>query len=202
MQRSNLLSSSICTAVINKNNFVLLPVFLFLSVFMGRLALSKPPLRQVVYALLAWYVIASLLAFPHYISYFNEYVDDDEGHKYFLGANLDLGQDLKGLSDYTKQNNLDIKLSYFGTTDPAAYLDYQYLASPFFLSWVPGFAHSEKDLAANYTEHCGKTTGIIAVSITNREGAFMQNKSCYDWLKEYAPIEIIGHTIFVYDITS
>ncbi|MAG15578.1 hypothetical protein CMO88_00800 [Candidatus Woesearchaeota archaeon] len=179
-----------------------LPVFLFLPVFMGRLALSKQPLQYLVYALIAWYIIASLLAFPHYISYFNEAVDDDKGYEYFLGANLDLGQDLKGLSDYAKQNNLDIKLSYLGTTDPAAYLDYEYLASPFFLSWVPGFAHSEKDLEENYTESCGKTTGIIAISITNRESVFMQNKSCYDWLGSYEPIEIIGHTIFVYNITS
>ena len=180
----------------------ILPVFLFLFVFVGRTALSKKPMQWLVYGLAAWYVIASLSAFPHYISYFNEYVDDDEGYKYFLGANLDMGQDLKALSTYVKENNLDIKLSYFGTTDPAAYLDYEYLPSPFFQAWAPGFAHSKNDLNANYTENCGRTEGIIAVSITNREGAFMLNSSCYDWLKEYEPTEVIGHTIFVYNITQ
>lgn len=179
----------------------IIPVFLFLFVFVGRTALAKKPMQWLVYGLVLWYIIASLAAFPNYISYFNEYVDDDEGYKYFLGANLDLGQDLKGLSDYVKENNLDIKLSYFGTTDPKAYFDYEYLPSPSFQAWVPGFAHSKEGLAANYTENCGRTEGIIAVSITNREGAFMFNKSCYDWLKEYEPIEIIGNTIFVYNIT-
>ncbi|MBI2664003.1 glycosyltransferase family 39 protein [Candidatus Woesearchaeota archaeon] len=170
----------------------ILPVLMLLFVFAGRTALTKKPVM--VYALLAWYVIAALTAFPHYIAYFNEFVDDDEGYKYFLGANLDLGQDLKGLEKYES-----IKLSYFGTTDPAAYVDYEYMPSPYFQAWVPGFAHSQEDLAANYTEECGKETGLVAVSITNKEGAFMQNKSCYEWLSEYEPVEIIGHTIFVYD---
>jgi hypothetical protein len=180
----------------------ILPVFPFLFVFAGRITLSKKPLQLLVYGLAAWYVISSLSAFPHYISYFNEYVDNSEGYRYFLGANLDLGQNLKGLSDYAKEKNLRIKLSYFGTTDPKAYIDYEYMPSPFFLPWVPGFAHSEEELAANYTEDCSRQEGIIAISVTNREGAFMLNSSCYDWLKGEKPTEIIGNTIFVYNITS
>jgi len=178
----------------------ILPVLLFLFVFVGRTALSKKAV-WVVYGLAAAYVIASLMAFPHYISYFNEFVDDDDGYKYFLGANLDLGQDLKGLAAYVNENKLDIKLSYFGTTDPGSLFDYEYLPSPSFQAWVPGFAHSQEDLATDYTENCGPVEGIVAVSITNREGAFLQNKSCYDWLQQYEPVKIIGHTIFIYDIS-
>jgi len=181
----------------------ILPVFPFLFVFVGRIVHAKTHLKWAVILLTVWYVAVSLLAFPHYIGYFNNFVNQGEGYRYFLGANVDSGQDLKGLGNYVSSNNLGpVKLSYFGTSDPKAYLDYEYLPSPYILSWVPGYAPSEKELAENYTEDCGSRQGIIAISVTNLKGRFMLNQTCYSWLESYEPFAVIGHSIFIYNITD
>jgi hypothetical protein len=180
----------------------ILPVFPFLFVFMGRTALLKK-LGLLVFLLAFWCVAASLFAFPHYISYFNELVKDGTGYTYFIGSNVDQGQDLLGLANYVHSRNLGtIKLSYFGTTDPKSYLSYDYLPSPFILPWVPVYASSENELPANYSEHCGLSQGIVAISVTNLQGAFLLNQSCYSWLDAYKPIAHVGNSIFIYNVTQ
>ena len=79
----------------------LLPVTAVLAIAAGGLAPSRFPVRwrrPLVVAVglaLGWLAIATLLAAPHWIGYFNETVGGwRQGHRYLLDSNLDWGQDL------------------------------------------------------------------------------------------------------------
>ncbi len=65
--------------------------------------------------LLVWYVVGTLLQYPHFISYANEFVRRTERYQYFTDSNIDWGQALPDLRTYvsqTKPNHLSF--SYFG----------------------------------------------------------------------------------------
>jgi hypothetical protein len=49
-------------------------------------------------------------------------------------------------------------------------------------------------------EGCQPTNGLIAISTTRLQGVNEENHSCYDWLKQYEPIDKIGYTFFIYNI--
>ena len=189
----------------------ILPAMPFLFVFASKIAgvrFAKRSISMMFALLLAilllWHGYAALSIHPHELAFFNEIVGKENSYKYFAGANLDLGQGFKGLMQYVKENNISgLKLSYFGTNDPAFYgLNYIYLPSPFFQPWVPGYAPLKQMLSSDYMEDCSERTGVIAISATNLQNVNLLNKSCYNWLKKYEPIEKIGRSIFVYNITE
>jgi hypothetical protein len=47
----------------------------------------------------------------------------------------------------------------------------------------------------------GPRRGIIAISATSLSGQF-KNPHCYDWLKNFKPIDNIGYSILIYNITE
>lgn len=179
-----------------------LPIFPFIFMLSSRvvntkLYNSKFWLKLFVLALFAWYIMSPLLIMPHYAAYFNEFVGGSKnGHKYLVSSNLDMGQDLKGLRDYMKENNIKkIKLAYHGAFDPSYYnISYDPLPMESYIPWVMYFGLED------YKEDCSKKYGIIAVSVSNLHGYNLLNESCFKWLDEYKPIKSIGHTIFVYNI--
>lgn len=181
-----------------------LPILPFIFMLSSRAVNTKPYnskfwLKLAVFALFVWYIMASLLIMPHYAAYFNEFVGGPKnGHKYLVSSNLDMGQDLKGLRDYLKENNIKkVKLAYHGAFDPAYYnISYEPLPMESYIPWAPNFG------AENYKEDCSKKYGIIAISVSNLHGYNLLNESCFKWLDEYKPIKSIGHTIFVYNITK
>ncbi len=182
----------------------LLPMMPFLFIFAGKLAcfIGKIPLwsKVVISGLVAWFVLSSVAISPHYLAYFNELAGGPEnGYRVLVDSNLDWGQDLKGLKAYMVEQKIDrIKLSYFGSADPAWYeMQFDYLPSiglrqpgPNGLWWFePG-----------YVEECAPTTGTIAISATNLQGVLFQNKQCFAWLQQYKPIAKVGYSIFIYEI--
>ena len=70
--------------------------------------------------LVAWHVTASVLAYPGYISYFNEFVRDQRAKDlYLIDSNLDWGQDLRRLDLWCREHNVDaITVNYFGAGEP------------------------------------------------------------------------------------
>ena len=92
---------------------------------------------------------------------------------------------------YMDRNNIDrIKLSYFGSTPPEAYgIDYECL--PAECSVTTGLGKSRPVLEI-------PTGGWIAVSATELQGVYFDDKHIYDWLKEHKPVAKIGYSIFVY----
>jgi len=171
----------------------ILPIYPFLYVLIGKIMAIKSSgkLANLLFSLiLLWYFLGSINIYPHYLAYFNESIlGPKNGYKYLIDSNLDWGQDLKGLKDYMDKNNIDkIYLSYFGTDLPDRYgIKYNWLPSPLFT----------KDSLQNEMHFPIK--GLIAISATNLQGLYFNNKNIYAWLKNYEPIAKIGYSIFIYD---
>ncbi len=169
----------------------ILPIYPFLFVYAGKIIniiieKNKWIKTAVLVILLSWYTGAAAFIYPHHLSYFNEFIGGPaNGYKYLVDANIDWGQDLKGLRTYLDENNIKkIKLAYYG-----------YFESPKY--YLKGIEYEE--LACNEP-----TSGILAVSVTKLQGFYPPTKDyrrdCYTWLKKYEPIARIGYSIFIYDI--
>lgn len=155
--------------------------------------------------LIVWYVINSISVFPHHAAFFNEFVGGSKnGYKYLLAENVDTGEDLIGLKKYLIKNNINkINLSFHGSFDPAEYgISYDYMPSACWQFWVPDYKKYALNCKTNYSEDCSKREGIVVISVTNLQNRFLKNTSCFNWLKEYQPIENIGYSIHVYNISN
>jgi len=168
----------------------ILPVFPFtyILVALGIAAwikrISSPAWKKIgtslVAVLLGFYIISSLLVWPHYLTYFNEIAKGPEnGYKYAVDSNYDWGQDLKRLKEWVDENEIEkIYLSYFGGGNPEYYLKEKYA------SWWGD--RDKKELPEG---------SYLAVSLTLLQGGkgspapgFDQPTGCYLWLDDYEPI--------------
>ncbi len=169
----------------------LLPAYPFLFVYVSRLASIRitkknKGMRNVFLLLCVWYAYSSISIYPNYLSYFNEFVGGpDNGYKYLVDANIDWGQDLKGLKQYMDKNKIKhIKLCYYGAVDPRYYkIDFEPL------------------------QGCKPTKGLIAISATRLQGLYSPTDKglftrldCFNWLKQHEPIDKVGKSIFIYHI--
>ncbi|MFA5172913.1 MAG: glycosyltransferase family 39 protein [Candidatus Paceibacterota bacterium] len=70
----------------------------------------------ILFAVLLWFSIESALAYPNYLSYFNEFGGGTKnGYRFVTDSNYDWGQDLKELAVFVEKNNIDkIAVDYFG----------------------------------------------------------------------------------------
>jgi hypothetical protein len=88
-------------------------------------ARSRPRLwpTAIATAALAGTLVASVWAYPHYLSYFNSIAGgSDEGYRHVSGSDVDIGQDLPLLADYLEREGVErVQLLYFGSVDPAIY---------------------------------------------------------------------------------
>jgi hypothetical protein len=138
---------------------------------------------------------SSLKVAPHQLAYFNELVGGPgEGHRYLIDSNLDWGQDLKGLKAYVEREGLPmIYLSYFGTARPASYgIRYQRL---------PGFFDPLQQPPDDLLPP-GMAREILAISVTTLEGMYLRDRDLYRWLGQRTPVDRIGESIYVYDLTG
>jgi hypothetical protein len=173
-----------------------LPIYPFLMVAGGYAAArlwqqERAALRAVAVGLLAWHAGTSAAAYPSYLSYFNELVGGGRnGWRYLADSNLDWGQDLPALEHFMKERGIgEIGLSYFGLVDPAVY-GIQYHLIP------------DGPLA----------DGWYAVSATNLVGIYDPERNPVQTLfrggadlspfRGMEPVEVLGHTIFVYRIAG
>jgi hypothetical protein len=161
----------------------ILPIYPLLCVWIGQLALcvrsrTVAPWRQwIVLLLLVWYAVAGLWIAPHYLAYINEIGGGPRnGINLLFESDFDWGQEMKGLKAYLDEKNIDrIKLAYFSTADPAHYG----------IKYEPLPCQTPPQPAS----------GFIAASAT-----VLQVWGCYDWLKNYQPVDEVGYTIFIYKI--
>jgi len=173
-----------------------LPIYPFLFVLASEAArpvASKSSWATGLIAVLViWYVGASYSIHPHYLAYFNEFVGGpSNGYKYLVDSNLDWGQDLKGLKRYMDEHAIDkIGLSYFGTDSPNRYgIFYSWLPSP----WLENPNPEEREPAVG---------GWVAISATNLQGVYFNNKDLFASLRNRVPEATIGYSIFVYHLND
>lgn len=150
----------------------------------------KKILITIISLLLVWYAASSILAFPHYISYYNEIAGGyQNGYKSAVDSNYDWGQDFYRLLAFVEKNNIDkIHLDYFGGESPKYWL-------------------GDKYIKLNPKEIKEPPKGWVAVSVNQLMGGiaepvpgFDQEIGYYDWLNKYTPVARAGYSIFIYKI--
>jgi len=143
--------------------------------------------------LIVWQAISIINVYPSFLAYFNESIGGPtNGYKYVADSNLDWGQDLKRLAAWVNTNKVDkIYMDFFGGALP------QYYLGDKFMPWWGD--RSPEDIK--------KDGGWLAVSATFLQGGrgklapgFYDKAGYYNWLNDYKPTIIIGHSIFVYYI--
>ena len=176
-----------------------LAIYPFLFVLAARLATIQLKRRAFAPALIGLALIftatSSLRVAPHQLAYFNEAVGGPaQGYRYLSDSNLDWGQDLKNLKSYMEREKLPIiYLSYFGSAPPSYYgIRYQYVPGAWPLEWPPP-ADRVPDSAPRK---------ILAISATNLQDVFNPHNQLFAWLRKHQPIEKIGYSIFIYDLTG
>lgn len=133
---------------------------------------------------LVWLWVTPLLVFPSYLAYVNDFVGGERAYQVFADSNLDWGQDLYRLVDFTEENNIDtIKLDYFGGGNPKIEF--------------PGRFET-------LDSREGPQTGWVAVSATKLQNSryYQQEFDLEDywWLYWETPEAVIGNSILVYYI--
>ncbi len=193
---------TVIVCIFSKSQFGIrriLLVYPLLCVWIGAVVrtLDIPsPRRFVLWGVLAaWYVGSALYSFPHYLAYFNEAVGgSSQGYRYLLDCNLDWGQGLKALSRYLREQGVDhIYLSYFGGGEPRDY-GIRYIAVA-----PKGGSDPKGDLDRRIQN---QKRILFAISATNREGLHYKNHDLFAWLRIRQPMALVGHSIWVYDITN
>src|SRR3989339_880736 len=159
--------------------------------FFGKTLISYSVKYFIVTLLLIWQFFSIIFVAPYFLSYFNEIIGGPaNGHKYAVDSNLDWGQDFKRLVSWANQNNIKtLYVDYFGGTVGEYYLDGRLIPWSGEKNWrlLPSGSY-------------------LAVSATFRQSCFgqpapgFQYPACYQWLKNYEPIIVIGNSIFVYKI--
>lgn len=161
-------------------------VILFIALYFHHFIVEKFNYRQIIISLLViWMVVGSIIAYPNYMSYFNELTTSKNKYDLMVDSSLDWGQDLKRLANYVKENNIDvIKVDYFGGSVPEYYI-------PEAIKWRSGN---------------GPTTGWLAVSATFFQSSKLfgekESKWSYAWLEDFQPKAVIGNSILVYYISA
>jgi hypothetical protein len=177
----------------------LLPVYPFLFVWLseevGQLWNKKGFGRTLVVVSGVWYIFSAVNIHPHHLAYFNELAGGAKnGSKYLADSNIDWGQDLPLLAKRLKvAGNPQIILSYFGNDSPGHYgIKFQELASRSRITQKGSMISNLADMPEIY----------LAVSATNLAGAYYPGQeNLFWWLKTEKPLDIIGYSIFIYDIT-
>lgn len=152
----------------------ILPLFPLLAILggIGAVALWRRS-RVAAAALLLWYFIATAIAHPDYLAYFNE-LAGRHPERIVCDSNLDWGQDLLRLVDEAEREKLDpLYVSYFGSND-----------------W-------ERHLPRARPLGATPVTGWIAVS---EEHYLRRVVGDYPWLAKYEPVRRIGKSIRLYRI--
>ncbi len=183
----------------------LLPALPFAHV-LGGAALSwlvrsaRAPARVVAGVLCAWLLVAAGGIYPDHLSYFNEaacVLDDPTklgldggsrcGPTWLDDSNVDWGQGLKQLEAWLDRNapGREVRLGYFGTVPPEAY-------------GIHSIPISDQDILT------GKTPGLYAVSahiVASTPAVAKQTLGGgAEWLRRTAPVAIVGHAYYIFDI--
>jgi hypothetical protein len=86
-----------------------------------------------------------------------------------------------------------IYLSYFGSAPPAYYgIRYKYLPGTWPLEWPPPADRVPADAPQK----------ILAISATNLQDVSTPEAPLFAWLRQRQPIEKIGYSISIYDLTD
>jgi len=192
------------TSKLNLGYRYLLPVLPFLFVYVSKIANcelriadrnTKHTMRNTALALLiGWYAFSTILIYPHFLAYFNELAGGPEGGwRYLVDSNIDWGQDAILLRQYLDERGVDrVKLAWFGESRPEYYgVDYEPLPA-----WPP----NREKVATRTFSPVAPAPGVYAISVTNLQGALLDDHDTYAWFREREPLDKIGYSVFLYEV--
>ena len=165
----------------------LLPIYPFMFIMISAAVFGGADKRYRKFAQIEAIILAGVLAVesmsihPNYLAYFNELAGGPaNGPHYLIDSNLDWGQDLKKLKQWSDQRGLEsICLSYFGHADPSYYgISYQRL-------------DSLRDMSDVANANC-----VVAVSA---QLLFEGKGDRFRALRQFVPDDRIGYSIYTYD---
>jgi len=177
----------------------LFPIFPFIYILVAKKItefIKKEHRREIkiffsviLFSFLSWLILETIIAFPNYVSYFNQLVGGPKnGYHYVTDSNADWGQDLIRLRSFlAKHPEIDkIRVDYFGITDLNYYLKDRYI------SW--------------WRDKRPIEPGWYAIStLFLQESIYDQSKpdnQSYRFLKEKKPVYQIGTSILIYYFDS
>jgi len=169
------------SSVINLGIRYILPIYPLIFLLCGYVLKGISSKGKILlFGLLVWLIINTLLIYPHHLSFFNEFAGGPtQGYKYLADSNIDWGQDLIFLKQYLVKHNIDfIYLSHFGLVEPAVYgIDYKPL---------PPYP----------------ILGTVAISVNHLLGisAWKKIGESFKWLRELEPDDRVGYSILIYKI--
>ncbi|HEX6096427.1 MAG TPA: hypothetical protein VF432_08905 [Thermoanaerobaculia bacterium] len=131
--------------------------------------------RPATVVLLGWFFVATAIAHPDYLPYFNELARRPE--EIAVDSNFDWGQDLLRLEQLTRRERLQpLYLSYFGSAD------WRRLGIP------------AEDLPAH------PVRGWVAVSEMQFRFGTPEQRGAFAWLEKRQPVRRVGKSIRLYRI--
>lgn len=164
----------------------LLPIMPFIFIWCAKFMvefyeyIKKPKFKIFIVTcymlLVTWLIIGTFKIYPHFLSYFNEFVGPQNGSRVLADSNIDWGQDIKRLKTWLEENHVTepILLEYFWDgEDSVSYYGIDY-----------------KKLERNDPNQ----KGYIAIGVS------ALNNSEFSWLKNYQPIDQVGYSINIYRI--
>ena len=158
----------------------ILPIFPFVLAYIAKTAnlidfkKFKIPAIIIIISLI-WYLFSTVVTYPNYIAYFNEFGGGPKnGHKILTDSNLDWGQDIYRIKEYMDKNHLDqVYLVYPWDGDQA--LNY------YGINFIPLLPD----------DHGVKGKAVISATYYETDA--------YAWLKQY-PMEEITPGVFLVTI--
>jgi len=104
----------------------LLTIFLSLTIPLVSLLVRQPQRRAlavvIIFLLIASAAYSTLGAFPAYISYFNVLIGPQPKYNVSVDSNLDWGQALPAVREFSRTHPGGIAIDYFGGIDPRTYV--------------------------------------------------------------------------------
>ncbi|MBI5573899.1 MAG: tetratricopeptide repeat protein [Elusimicrobia bacterium] len=172
-----------------------LPIYPFLVMTAGHILDRKTSTKIIAVSILGiWTFYNTLSIYPHFFSYFNEFVGGSKnGYKYLVDSNLDLGQDIKGLKQkITPEDSLT--LAYLGNAD------YRYYGLQ---PEIYGQLSLGCPIDNDFVNTLQPKREILAVSVSLLQMQWItKDKKLMDWLDEFVPYDNVGYSILLYDITN
>jgi 4-amino-4-deoxy-L-arabinose transferase-like glycosyltransferase len=169
------------TAHLNHGIRHILPIFVPLSIVAAHgIRILWQRRRWLAGAVVAWQLVAGVVAHPDYFVYFNELAIGDDS-RYLLDSNLDWGQDLLRLEKELRKRNVPaLQLKYFGSAD----LERHHL---------PPWTEAVSDKPAK---------GWVAISEMWYRGVWYDgyHDDRFPWLKNEQPVARVGKSIRLYYI--
>jgi len=177
----------------------ILPIYPFIFIMIGgsvNYIKKNLFLKFLTISLVIWLVIGNFLIYPHYLSYFNEFIGGpDNGHKYLVDSNIDWGQDLVLFKKHINKKNLsEFFINYWGSDS----LGYRKLLNDSIFCETESKYRNPPDNILTL-EELKKTRPNLFISVNS---IYLYPQTCWEFLRNKTPSSKVGYSIFYFNLSE